>query len=88
MFSFVAPILTKVVVDRMTQNKQATVQTQTPRPKAPDIYRKYKRGISRTGPKFRSRISSAAPVEGTTFEPVSQYNSILRKQLGLLTSQT
>lgn len=88
MFSFVAPILTKVVVDRMTQNKQATVQTQTPRPKAPDIYGKYRRGISRTGPKFRSRISSAAPVEGTTFEPVSQYNSILRKQLGLLTSQT
>ena len=88
MFSFVAPILTKVVTDRMTQNKQATVQTQTPRPKAPDIYGKYRRGISRTGPKFRSRISSAAPVEGTTFEPVSQYNSILRKQLGLLTSRT
>ena len=88
MMNFVAPILAKVVTDRMTQNKQATVQTQTPRPKAPDIYGKYRRGIRRTGPKFRSRLSSAAPVEGTTFEPVSQYNSILRKQLGLLTART
>lgn len=88
MMSFVAPILTKVVTDRMTQNRQPTIQTQTPQPKAPDIYGKYKRGIRRTGPKFRSRLSSAAPVEGTTFEPVSQYNSILRKQLGLLTART
>ena len=88
MMNFVAPILAKVVTDRMTQNKQATVQTKTPRPEAPNIYGKYRRGISRTGPKFRSRISSAAPVEGTTFEPVSQYNSILRKQLGLLTART
>ena len=88
MLNFVGPILAKVVTDRMTQNRQPTVQTQTPRPKAPEIYSKYRRGISRTSPKFRSRLSSAAPVEGTTFEPVSQYNSILRKQLGLLTART
>ena len=56
MMSFVAPILAKVVTDRMTQNKQATIQTKTPQPDA--------------------------------FEPVSQYNSILRKQLGLLTSKS
>ena len=88
MMSFVAPILAKVVTDRMTQNKQATIQTKTPEPEAPNIYGKYKRNIRGVGTKYRSRMSQAAPVEGTTFEPVSQYNSILRKQLGLLTSKS
>ena len=85
MFNFVAPILGKIVAEKFLDGKGS--RTATPKPPPVDLS-SYRRGVRRIGPKYRSRMSQAAPVEGSTFEPVSQYNSILRKQLGLLTSRT
>lgn len=85
MFNFVAPILGKIVAEKFLGGKGS--RTATPKPPSVDLS-SYRRGVRRIGPKYRSRMSQAAPVEGSTFEPVSQYNSILRKQLGLLTSRT
>ena len=86
MFNFVATILGKIVAEKFLTKGQAS-RTATPKPPSVDLS-SYRRGVRRIGPKYRSRLSQAAPVEGSTFEPVSQYNSILRTQLGLLTSRT
>jgi hypothetical protein len=85
MINFVAPILAKVVADKFLGGEGSRVQTEKP-PRL-DLSG-YKRRVQRIGPKYRSRMSQAAPVEGSTFQPISQYNAILRKQLGLLTSKT
>lgn len=85
MFNFVAPILARVVADKFLGSKESGVST--PKPPKVDLSG-YQRRVQRIGPKYRSRMSQSAPVEGSTFQPVSQYNAILRKQLGLLTSKT
>lgn len=85
MINFVAPILAKVVADKFLGGEGS--RTATPKPPKVDLSG-YQRRVQRIGPKYRSRMSQAAPVEGSTFQPVSQYNAILRKQLGLLTSRT
>ena len=86
MFNFVAPILGKIVADKFLGEGKG-VRTSTPKPPSVDLSG-YQRRVQRIGPKYRSRMSQSAPVEGSTFQPVSQYNAILRKQLGLLTSKT
>lgn len=85
MINFVAPILAKVVADKFLGGEGS--RTATPKPPSVDLSG-YQRRVQRIGPKYRSRMSQAAPVEGSTFQPISQYNAILRKQLGLLTSKT
>jgi hypothetical protein len=62
-------------------------QTSLKEPNAPDLYRKFGRGIARPRTKFLSRRSTPATVETGTYGPLSTYNSILKKQLGLLTSK-
>ena len=86
MFNFVAPILGKIVADKFLGEGKG-VRTTTQKPPSVDLSG-YQRRVQRIGPKYRSRMSQAAPVDGSTFQPVSQYNAILRKQLGLLTSKT
>ena len=84
MFNFIAPILGKIVADKFLGDGEK--RRETPKPPSVDLSG-YQRSVRRIGPKYRSRMSQAAPVEGSTFQPVSQYNAILRKQLGLLTSK-
>ena len=86
MFNFVAPILGKIVADKFLGEGKG-VRTTTQKPPSVDLSG-YQRRVQRIGPKYRSRMSQSAPVEGSTFKPVSHYNAILRKQLGLLTSKT
>ena len=61
-------------------------QTSIREPVAPDLYRKFARR-GRRGSRYISRTSKPAPVETGTYGPLSTYNSILKKQLGLLTSK-
>jgi hypothetical protein len=53
-----------------------------------NIFEKYRRGIRRKTPSYISSRSRAAPVLTGSYGPMSMYNSILKKQLGLLTSRT
>ena len=53
---------------------------------APGLYSKFARR-GRRGSRYISRTSKPASVETGTYGPLSTYNSILKKQLGLLTSK-
>ena len=85
MISLIAPIATNLIMSKFGgQNK-----LQQPALKAPpdvDLYRKFGRPQRRRASYFSKKSSPASVVTGS-YGPQSIYNSILKKQLGLLTSK-
>ena len=90
MLSMVASIAAPIVMNRIAGTKSVP---QLPKqslktPPEVNIFEKYRRGIRRRSPSYISSRSRAAPVLTGSYGPMSMYNSILKKQLGLLTSRT
>ena len=86
MMSIIAPIATNLVMSKFGGQSKLS-QTQLKAPPDVDLYRKFGRPQRRRASYF-SQKSRPAPVETRTYGPQSIYNSILKKQLGLLTSRT
>lgn len=90
MLSMVASIAAPIIMDRVAGTKSVPKLPQQSLKSPPDIdiFEKYRRGIRRKTPSYISSRSRAAPVLTGSYGPMSMYNSILKKQLGLLTSRT
>ena len=86
MMSIIAPIAPNLVMQKFGKGRELP-QTQLKAPPEVDLYRKFGRPQRRRASYF-SQKSRPAPVETRTYGPQSIYNSILKKQLGLLTSRT
>ena len=86
MMSIIAPIATNLVMEKFGKGKSLP-QTQLKAPPQVDLYRKFGRPQRRRASYFSQKARPAA-VETGTYGPLSMYNSILKKQLGLLTSRT
>jgi len=86
MMSIIAPIATNLVMEKFGKGKSLP-QTQLKAPPEVDLYRKFGRPQRRRASYFSQKARPAA-VETGTYGPLSMYNSILKKQLGLLTSRT
>ena len=84
--SIIAPIATNLVMEKFGKSKSLP-QTQLKAPPEVDLYRKFGRPQRRRASYFSQKARPAA-VETGTYGPLSMYNSILKKQLGLLTSRT
>jgi len=84
--SIIAPIATNLVMEKFGKGKSLP-QTQLKAPPEVDLYRKFGRPQRRRASYFSQKARPAA-VETGTYGPLSMYNSILKKQLGLLTSRT
>ncbi len=85
MMSFIAPIATNLIMSKFTKSslpKQSALQP----PPDVDLYRKFGRPQRRRASYFSKKSSPASVVTGS-YGPQSIYNSILKKQLGLLTSK-
>ena len=85
--SIIAPIATNLVMSKFGGQGNKLPQTEIKAPPQVDLYRKFGRPQRRRASYF-SQKSRPAPVETRTYGPQSIYNSILKKQLGLLTSRT
>jgi len=90
MLSMVASIAAPIVMNKIAGNKSVPKlpQQSLKTPPEVNIFEKYRRGIRRKSPSYISSRSRAAPVVTGSYGPMSMYNSILKKQLGLLTSRT
>ena len=86
MMSIIAPIATNLVMSKFGGDSKLP-QTQLKTPPEVDLYRKFGRPQRRRASYFSQKARPAA-VETGTYGPLSMYNSILKKQLGLLTSRT
>tara|TARA_R100000231_G_scaffold119936_3_gene90068 strand:- start:179 stop:442 length:264 start_codon:yes stop_codon:yes gene_type:complete len=86
MLSMVASIAAPIVMSKFGKTQKLQQQSLKAPPDI-NIFEKYRRGIRRTGPKYFSQRSRPASVETGSYGPLSIYNSILKKQLGLLTSK-
>ena len=87
MMSIIAPIATNLVMSKFAKKGQSLPQTSLKAPPEVDLYRKFGRPQRRRASYFSQKARPAA-VETGTYGPLSMYNSILKKQLGLLTSRT
>mgnify|MGYP003109183616 FL=1 len=85
MMSLIAPIATNLVMQKFGKGSQLP-QTQLKAPPEVDLYRKFGRPQRRRA-SYYGQKSRPASVETGTYGPQSIYNSILKKQLGLLTSK-
>ena len=86
MMSIIAPIATNLVMSKFAKDSKLP-KTELKAPPEVDLYRKFGRPQRRRA-RYFSQKARPAPVETGTYGPLSMYNSILKKQLGLLTSRT
>lgn len=73
-------------MSKFAKTGQSLPQTQLKAPPDVDLYRKFGRPQRRRASYFSKKSSPASVVTGS-YGPQSIYNSILKKQLGLLTSK-
>lgn len=86
MMSLIAPIATNLVMSKFGKQGQSVSQPELKAPPQVDLYRKFGRPQRRRA-SYYGQKSRPASVETGTYGPQSIYNSILKKQLGLLTSK-
>ena len=83
--SMIASIAAPIIMSKFGPNNQASKQQALKAPPDVNIYEKFSRPQKRRA-KYYGQKSKPASVETGAYGPQSIYNSILRKQLGLLTS--
>ncbi len=84
--SFIAPIATNLIMSKLNKSSSLPQQAALKAPPDVDLYRKFGRPQRRRASYFSKKSSPASVVTGS-YGPQSIYNSILKKQLGLLTSK-
>lgn len=86
MMSLIAPIATNLVMSKFGPKSQLPKQEALKTPPNVNIYEKFGRPQRRRS-SYYGQKSKPASVNTGAYGPQSIYNSILKKQLGLLTSK-